>query len=287
MMLPRLSFAPLLAGLAVAALAVASSASAGPTKFGKRSLDIPAPSGFVAIREELPQIFEFTQAYLPPGNRLVEIYVDEETKAGLQAGSQQDMQRYYQLQVLRQLDGVAISNEDFSSNMAQVEAEIAKVAPSLDKQAADLTRSGNRTVQEKTGTDAQVSLSDVSYDGVFRRESWGLFFTMGSNVSAGSETPTRLIAGAAIVMVDHQLLYLYCYTDDLGPESRRWAQQKVVAWAESIRAANPDSDGVEAEAQLGASGSSGGGVMRGAIIGALIGAIIGLIVWLIKRHNAG
>lgn len=286
MTLPRLSVAPLLAGLAVAALAFASGVAAEPTRFGTRSLDIPAPDGFEPVRKDLPQVFEITEAYLPPGNRLVEIYLDSDTKAALLAGNPQDPSRYYQLQVLRQLDGVTISNEDFAANMAQVEAEIAKVAPTLDKQAADLARSGNSKLQQQTGTDAQVSLSDVQYDGVFRREPWGLFFTMGSNVSAGAERPTRLIAGSAIVMVQNQLLYLYCYTDDTGPESRRWAQENVVAWAQAIRAANPDDPATEATAQLG-SGSRSSGVLRGAIVGALIGAIVGLSVWLLKRRNAG
>lgn len=288
MMRPRFSVAPILAGFALATLAFVGNAIAGPTPFGSRSLDIPAPSGFEPVSRDLPQVFDVSQAYLPAGNRLVEAYIEPDAKAELMAGRPQDLARYFQLQVLRQVDGVSISNEDFAANLAQVEAEIAKLAPTLDKQAADLASSGNQAVKDQYGADANVSLSDVQFDGIFKRAPWGVFFTMGSNVATGPGTEKRVIGGTAIVMVKQQLLYLYCFADDSGPDARRWAQQNVVAWAEAIRAANGESSTTDAgaEAQPG-SASRSSGVMRGTIVGALIGGIVGLMFWLNKKRKAG
>lgn len=290
MTLSRASFASMLGGFALTTLAFVGVAVAGPTPFGSRSLDIPAPSGFEPVSKDLPQIFDVSQAYLPPGNRLVEAYIKPEAKAELAAGNPQDLDRYFQLQVLRQVDGVAISNEDFAANMAQVEAEIAKLAPTLDKQAADLASSGNKAVKDQYGADANVSLSDVQYDGVFKRESWGVFFSMGSNVATGPGTEKRVIGGTAIVMVKQQLLYLYCFADESGPDARRWAQESVVAWAEAIRVANGESSSSEAAAEpetLAGTPARSSGVMRGAVVGALIGGIVGLMFWLNKKRKAG
>ncbi|MFT3806367.1 hypothetical protein [Arenimonas sp.] len=285
----RTRFASILIGFALTTAVFVGGAMAGPTKFGSRSLDIPDPSGFEPVSKDLPQVFDVSQAYLPPGNRLVEAYIKPEAKAELLAGNPQDLERYFQLQVLRQVDGVSISDEEFAANMEQVEAEIAKLAPTLDKQAAELASSGNKAVKDQYGADANLTLSGVQYDGVFKREPWGVFFSMGSNVAVGPGTEKRVIGGTAIVMVKQQLLYLYCFADDTGPEARRWVQENVVAWAESIREANGEdatATGSEAGATAGA-GSRSSGVMRGAIVGALIGGIVGLMFWLNKKRKAG
>ena len=227
----------LLAALVLAV--VAPLTDAAPAQFGARTLEIPAPAGFVPIREDVPAYFDFSQAYLPATNRLVEAFVLPESKAAMLAGEQRPLPRYFQLQVPRMADGVQVSASDLAAAMGMMEAEIQKQMATIDDEAAKLSAQGNEAMAART--QQQLQIGGVRMLGVYRREPWGLFFTTRINVTVengGQSQTIPLVAANALVLVDHQLMYLYAYAQASQPDARATVEAGASAWADALRDAN-------------------------------------------------
>jgi hypothetical protein len=270
-------------GIAFAAGALlATLAHSAPIAFGERTLEVPDPPGFVPVSQRLPQFMSLAQAYLPAGNRLAEAWLLPEDVAAMERGEQVDIRRYFQLQVLRKLDGVPVSAAEFAEVGSQLEAGLGEALAEAGKAGDELARQGNAAAKRQAGVDPQVGLGGMTYLGTFRREPWALFFTTRADVTVGSERVSAT-AASALAVVDHQVAYLYAYTyeSDAGRFGRRWAQDAVSGWADSVRRANPDDPTLAAKAQRLSGGFDWANVGRGAAIGGLCG----MFVWLFRRRR--
>jgi hypothetical protein len=280
-------------GLAALMLLGAGAAVAEPVAFGTRTLEIPAPEGFVASAQEVPAFLELSQGFLPPGNRLVEIYVDPadldrfrlpESDLGAPR-----LERYYQVQVPRRVDGTLVSNEEFTSGTATMEAELEQVMGNIDGMVSDLTTQGERKLEDRTGEKIDLDIGEVRYLGVFRREPWALFFTIASHVQvdgadgdSGHSGP--MISAAAMALVNHQIVLLYAYAEGDDDATRSATEASLSNWVDRVRAANPDDPGIARQASK--SGFNIASIGRGALIGALCGALIGLFAWFKRRRGS-
>ena len=279
---------------ALAALFVLGSgvAVAEPVAFGARMLDIPPPEGFVATAKDVPAFLEISQGFLPPGNRLVDTYVDPADKAAfvpaeLRAAAPR-LQRYFQLQVPRRFDGARVSPEDFASGSAGFEARLEQSMDTMEAMVSGLTVRGSRELKDKTGKAMDLDVGEVRYLGVYRREPWGLFFTVASHLQVGgadgdaSQSGPVLSAGA-MALVNQQIVMLYAYARSHDEATRGATEASLSDWVDRVRAANPDD--AELAHQVQKSGFDLASIGRGALIGGLCGALIGLFAWF--RHRRG
>lgn len=215
-------------------------ASTPSVSFGARMLEIPAPEGFEGVAQTLPDYLRMSQAYLPPDHRLVDVYLTPEDRSAVELDAAPSLQRYFQLQVLRRMDGQPLSLTDFAHGLPQVEREIERSMPGLNAQAAARSVAGNAALQQQTGAAADASVRDVRLLGVFRREPWGIFHSVSSLVAAsGADVGSRVISAGAVVLVNHQLLHLHAFADARDADAQRWAESAVGRWSEALQAANP------------------------------------------------
>ena len=175
---------------------VSFSSLAAPLAFGKRTLEVPPPEGFVALAKSSPQYLAAAQAYLPPTNRLVDSYALPKAAAALAAGTPANLDRYFQLQTLRKVEGVALSSSDFLEARSEIEKSFDQALKDVDVQ--KLTTNGNAEVKKQTDNDPQIALAGIQSQGVFRREPWALFFTVKSRVSSASGSSTRSIPSTSL-----------------------------------------------------------------------------------------
>jgi hypothetical protein len=267
----RVSTKSILIVLAVAGITLADAAT---QRFGARTLTIPDPDGFAALANDVPQYIQVAQAYLPATNRLIDAYASPADKQSIAAGRGAELKRYFQLQVPRRADGTPVSEADFQSASKEVESGLEAALKNSDQLASDLMKKGNSEVKKLTSTDPGVSISGVGYLGVFRREPWGIFFSIRSKVGATGSSTDKLVCSGALVLINFQLVYLYSYAMDRGESDRRWAEDSLSAWADAIRAANPNDPAVAS--------TTGGGSNR-LIKNILLGAIIGGLVFLVSK----
>lgn len=244
-----MSFGSMRALCAIALSAVAALASATPLVFGSRTLEVPTPDGFLPASTAYPVIFSASSAFLAPTNRLAEAYVTQADGDAMAAGQLQSLSRYFQLQSPRALDGKPLSAAEFRANAKNIETTLETAMKDVGSQTGQLLRDGNQRVQQQTGVDPGVKISDIGYHGIFRREDWGIFFSMSSAVSAaGAAGSDRMFCAGAVALVDHQLVYFYAYALERSPADRDWARRALSAWVDATRAANPDDAALEASA---------------------------------------
>lgn len=270
--------APCLAG---SLLVLASAALADSRQFGSRTLNIPNPEGFEPLAAVSPRYIQAAQAYLPATNRLVDAYASAADAQLLGQGQPTALARYFQLQAPRKADGLAVSEKEFTDASKEIESGLEQTLKNSQELTSQLTQQGNAEIKRMTTTDPKVALSGVNYLGAYRREPWGLFFTIKSGVSAADGTNQVLVCGGALVLVNYQLLFLYSYSQFHDESDRQWVEQATSAWADAVRAANPNDAAVAATV----SGGSGGGVMRNALIGAIIGGLIGLVASVLRKRK--
>ena len=264
-------------------LAGAAHAQAANVPFGTRSLQIPNPTGFEAVAARAPEYARASQAYLPAGNQLLDVYVPPAAATALAAGKPTGLDRYFQLQVPRQFAGVIVPHNDFAAGRAQIEQGMAAQMKQADALAAELTQQGNAAVKRQTHVDPALSLSGVRYLGVYRREPWGLFFTVKSRIG-GAVSSEEQVGSGVFALINYQVVYLYDYATYHDERDRRWAEQALSAWADAIHAANPDDPAVAAQTGLSRADKVKLLGLAGAIGGGLVGVLIALYVQ--RRRSA-
>lgn|GEM_PF-2670011 len=267
------------------ALSMSISAQAQTVAFGSRNLNMPAPEGFVAISKTAPRFLEASEGYLSPGTRLVESYVAADDAKALAAGQSAGLARYFQLQTARKADGVPLSADDFRAASTEIEAKIGKVLSEVD--VGRLSETGNAQAKKLTATDPQVAISGVESLGAFRHEPWGVFFTAKSHVAVGGASEgSDLICAGALVLINHQLMYLNGYARMHSAEDRRWVEQSVSAWADMVHAANPDDLALAARRR--SFGSFSWKELRDTtLVGAALGLLVGIVIAALRKRGDG
>lgn len=265
---------------AVALSAFVSLAAAAPLNFGTRTLQVPEPSGYLPASVKAPQLFELSTSFVPDTNRLAEFYVTETDSQNLLAGKIALLPRYFQLQVPRAMDGKTISQTEFTANTKDIERALEASMQQAKSTADDLMTKANASVKEKVGTDPGVSVSDIGYHGMFRREEWGLFFTMSSKVGATGLPTDRMFCAGALALINHQLIYFYTYSLERTAADREWAKQSLSAWVDATRAANPDDAAV-------APSSGSNNLLLRVLLFAVLGGIVGVIYGRWRKRREG
>lgn len=271
------------AACAVVLSAAATLTAAAPYTFGPRTLHIPPPDGYDPASVAKPQLFELGAAFTPATNRLAEFFVANADAEALLSSKIDALPRYFQVQVPRSLDGKPLSVAEFRANSKTIESSLEEAMKQAGDQAKDLLKQANANVEQKFGTDPGVSVSDVGYHGVFRREDWGLFFTMSSQVAAAESASSRMFCAGAVALIDHQLVYFYSYSLERTPADRDWAKRTLNAWVDAVRLANPDDAAVEATA---AASSSGGNFWVRTLVFAVFGGLIGVLYGNWRKRRA-
>jgi hypothetical protein len=213
---------------------------ADPVQFGTRTIEIPPPpSGqYRALAAAFPKVVAAMQAFLPTQLRLVDTYVTNDQYTGLALGTNKRLDRYFQLQVARPLDGVPVSEAQFKQARPGILQGVAQVANQLPRLRDQMTH-GNQAVQAQTGHDPGVTLSQPNYLGAFRQTDWGVFYSMKIGVKAADGQPSTVMAmSGSVIDIDGQLMMLNAYCQFSGPQDLQWTRQAISAWADAVRAAN-------------------------------------------------
>jgi hypothetical protein len=237
-----LKYLPGVLAAVVLSLAFTATALAEPIQFGARRVEVPAPEGYEPVAAEIPRFIESAQAYVPITNRVVEAYLTPADKAAALEGREPAMVRSFMLQSWRDSEGQIVSVAEFAEGMKPFEAQLAPFVASSSPEFDKLFEQGNEQMQRDTGKDGGLGLAEPRLLGVFRREPWGVFFTIAAlaQSNVGGKVRQRLaISSCGVVLVGGQIMYLYSATDAAAPDARAWAERSVSAWADAARAANP------------------------------------------------
>jgi hypothetical protein len=211
-----------------------------PIQVGGQTLEIPFPPDTdVALSEREPQFLTVAQAYIG-NNRLLEIYAAQAEAARMQDG----LSHYCQLQVNRQLEDKTVALEEFGRQQPEIEKGMAKVlgGDEFDSKVREAEASGNRQLQQSTGSDAHMTIDKPRYHGIYAREPWGLFFSMEVPVnmhSDGASTASVQAAATGLVDAGGKILSLNCYREQRDAQDLQRVRAQARTWAQAVSAANP------------------------------------------------
>ncbi|HZP66902.1 MAG TPA: hypothetical protein VFB32_11385 [Rudaea sp.] len=257
---------------------------AGDLAFGKRTIYVPDPDGYIPLAQSMPRYMQAAQAYLPATNRLVEAYATPADAAAMEQGKPV-LSRYFQVQVLRSLDGTPVSPDELADAEGEMDRGLKQALGNVDSIGRDLASKGNSEIKRMTAVDPQISVSDTGYLGVYRKEPWGQFFTIKTRLSTGlMSKPTDLVCAGAIVLANYQLVFLYGYSVYKNEGDRQWAEQAVSEWADQVHGANPDD--AKVAATLRRTHFDFKEVLRWAVMGGIIGGLVALVGKIVRKRDA-
>jgi len=242
---------------------------------GGRTIKLPPPAGFERIDGLNKEKDRLVESMLAASNRYLARFEPLKTNAA-------DTGRSFNSQVLRSLENREIGDRTFAEMKQQTKKELDQAKAAIDAEVAKAKGKAEKAMQDATGADAALSVSDVAVLGYFSETPNSLGFTMAMNLAAQSGDHAIKVKGviaSMIVPVNGRLIYLYANADFNSAADRQWAENAVTAWRDAVLAANPRVEGPPAHRSI------FDGVGRSAIFGAIAGAIGGLVAMLLKKKR--
>ncbi|WP_395716743.1 hypothetical protein [Prosthecobacter sp.] len=242
---------------------------------GGRMIKLPPPTGFQRIDGLNPEKDRLLESMLAASNRYLARFEPLQANAA-------DASRSFNAQVLRSLENREIGDRTFAEMKQQTKKELDQARATIEAEIAKLKGKAEKAMQDATGADAALSVSDLAVLGYFGETPNSLGFTMAMNVEARAGDNTNKLKGviaSMIVPVNGRLIYLYANADFKSQADRQWAEKAVTDWRDAVLAANPRVEGPPA------SRSIFDGVGRSAIIGAIAGVIGGLVAMLLRKKR--
>ena len=249
------------------------SASRQEVDVGGQKIKLPAPAGFERIDGLNPEADRLVESMLGASNRYLARFDPLKTNTA-------DTGRSFNAQVLRSLESREIGDRTFAEMKQQTMAEIDKARETISQEIEKQLGNAQKKLQDASGTDAALSVSDVAVLGYFDDSPNSLGFTMAMNVAAkegGNDAKLKAVVATMIVPTNGRLIYLYANADLKSEADRQWAEKAVMAWRNAVVAANPRVEGPPASTSI------FDGVGNSAVIGAIVGAVGGLLVMLFKK----
>ena len=180
---------------------------------GTHRLNIPRPEGFEPIASRAPDFMKTME--IPPGSEIFDSYFTPEDAQTIIDGKKIEIEsfRSFSLQILKELERKTFTDNEFRNGRDEIETGIVRGA------------------QNNT---------DSHFMGIYRREPWALFFTTKTLTHTDDGFSQMLIVSSAIMITNQKVLHLSsgaAYNDE---SDRRWAESSLSAWANAVRAANPN-----------------------------------------------
>lgn len=249
------------------------SASREEVVVGGQKIKLPPPAGFERIDGLNPEADRLVESMLGASNRYLARFDPLKTNTA-------DTGRSFNAQVLRSLESREIGDRTFAEMKQQTMAEIDKARETISQEIEKQLGNAQKKLQDASGTETALSVSDIAVLGYFDDSPNSLGFTMAMNVAAkegGNDAKLKAVVATMIVPTNGRLIYLYANADLKSEADRQWAEKAVMAWRNTVVAANPRVEGPPA------SNSIFDGVGRSTIIGAIVGAVGGLFAMLFKK----
>lgn len=272
----RSSFSILLA-VAVVALCSNVVAADAVVSVGGRSITLPALPGYERVDGQDPKMDQMRNDLLGGTNRYVARF---EPTAG---SPDAEHDRELTVQVMKSIERQEIGERTFSEVRDQMRREFKAAIDEVVTKLGPQMQASGKKAGENLGVEMALSASDMAVLGIFDDSSNSLGFTMAMKVNAkvGEKVETqKLVTAGMTIPVNGRLLYLYAVSDFDDNADREWAEKSVMAWRDTVLAANPRIEGPSASLfdwyQVG----------RSAGIGAAIGGLVGLFSWLAKKKKA-
>jgi len=222
---------------ACAAAAAVDDTPAAQVEVGGVAIELPAPSGQVAITDE--RLRKFIEAMVPAVNRHLASYAPAADIERVGTGA--SFSRWASVHSVREVENLTLREADFIVIRGQMLAawndQLAQVAQLVND---EFVKSSER-VREAINVDMQFAASDIVPVEVVADEpdAFSTMMLLRSEVkSQGQTLASKLIATTTMMRVGDRLVVLYYYDQHRSDADIAAARDATRDWIAAVRAAN-------------------------------------------------
>jgi hypothetical protein len=194
-----------LMGIGIALGALSGLANADRYELGSRTIEVPAPTGFVAVSTRSAVAMSAVRESFPREVRVIEVYASPSELSAL--GSPPALDRFFSINMARSLQDFRVTEKQFSTLMDDLNTELAKDA--VDKNA------------------------------FYRREPWAVFYATGAILLPSYQESRHRYCTNAVARIDETPVHFMSCTLDRGAGDREWLRNAMHGWVKSVYDANP------------------------------------------------
>ena len=256
---------------------------------GGVSIEIPNPTEFSPITEQMVLMYEIQQQFVPPTNVEFVAFIPEQDVPAVLKGNIPELPRRFVVQTAQSLVGISVSNSDFAKLKSVIKSQNDEIMKKAEALLPGLMDKINEDIQTKYDVDLSFSVPQVLPMPVHQENDRTLAYSSlvkyDMKDEHGNPAPFIAVVTATFVHVKGKVIFLYAYAEESGLE---WSKEASRQWAGAVVAMNPSDLNAAAKEALPSfvSGIDWGKVGAKAIAGAITGLIIGLIAWRVKRGKA-
>ena len=197
----RALFGFLVAFLMLASMPAVAGDVAKTVYIGEKEIDLPLMEGYKEVYGTNARFDGLARQLVPPGNRLLGVYLLPEDAQAIKAGTQTAMQRYIIVQTLK--DDITIkSAADFAAFKGQVLTE-AGADFSKNPEALQQANQISKYIKENYAEDAEVKVGETKILEAFIDEEKVLGISMIANIGVQVGAETRAIpVGLSLLVLD-------------------------------------------------------------------------------------
>ncbi|MBS7456518.1 hypothetical protein [Coralloluteibacterium stylophorae] len=278
-----LRWIPMLAALL---LVTAARAAPVPLEVGGETIPFPADAGYVRASEAAPELFEFSQAALPEGNRLVEaFYLPEDIERLKRGEAVQDV--YFQVQTSRSAENAAITLDEWQDARPELVAGMQR----MDREQFDETYgNANARLSRFAGNEVEVRFGELGMPSIYEEDERSLRFQMVMPVEmrvGDSAMNMEIAAAGAVALVRNRMLYIYAFVPAERIDSTERIRQRLDRVVDGLTGVAPAADVDTAGDGIAALPDAQGPQLRTVylLIGVVVLVVVALLVWAAHRRR--
>lgn len=275
-----------LARLLALLLFVPTLCAATDISIGGVALQIPSPTGFSPVTQQMTVLYELEQQFVAPTNTEYAAFIPEPQVAAALKGDVSNLSRRFTVQTPKNLVETSVSTADFATLKSIIKSQNTELMKKVEAQMPGLMKQLNEGFRSKYNVDPAFSVSQMlpmpAHEETDRTLAYAALVKYDMKDASGKPAPFVIVVTTTFAHVRGKVLLLYCYAEESGLE---WSRESARQWGNAIVAANPSDQQTSVKEAM-ASASSGFDwkkVGSKAMVGAIIGLIIGLASWMMKR----
>lgn len=228
----------LIIGFCLTAAGLVAPLRAEPFELGGRTLEIPAPEGYVKVTDDMRELKRLSDQFVDPLNDTLAFYIPRSSAPVALAGGLPPLDRYFLVKTEKRLRAVTVSAPEFAEMRQRIGAQNKQVFEEVRAKAPGYLEQISRNIKREQ--DLDVDLGDFRmiplepHQDIPVAVAYSLLMAVGRREGKG---PTPLRPATMTIMNAHgRVIFLYAYgtQGDLV-----WTRDASASWQTAISSLNP------------------------------------------------
>ena len=245
-------------------------------KVGSKSIEIPAPKGFVRVTPKMGKVKRFFDQLVDPANRTLANYISDADAPLAFADEIPELDQTFAVNVNRQLADAELSPKDFAELKAVLKSQNKEMYQKAKAQVEKNLKKASKGVSKELDVDLAMNVTNMVPLEPHVNEKNAFAFSMYVNysVQSGNEKEDWVVAATGtIVNVSGKIVALYCYAPK---DQLEWTRQASKEWSAKVLSSN----GPPPSQSSGLGNGGGRGARR---YGWIVALVVGGIIFLVKK----